>query len=84
MGRRPPAGVRDVLEAAEEAGFGVAWKNRQNVTLRSGPFIIGGWNRAAKHWYVSARSVKQAPRRHRTLLKCHDFRPHTIAGDRPR
>ena len=40
MDLRLPAGVRDVLEAAEEAGFTVAWKNRQNVTLRSGPFIV--------------------------------------------
>ena len=80
MGLRLPVSVCDVLEAAEEAGFTVDWKNRQNVTLRSGPFVVGGWNRAAKHWYVSARAVRQAPRRHRTLLQCHDFRPHARTG----
>ena len=75
-------GARAFLEAAERAGYSVAWCNRQNHSLAFRGQRIGGWNNApaAREWYVNATAAAG----HEALLRGHGFRESRRAsGFRP-
>ena len=51
---RYPA-VVEFFEAAERVGFRAGWAHTQNLTLFHDNVPVGGWNSAARHWYIAVR-----------------------------